>query len=357
MKTWKYITGTFLFLVVLLTGPSGEAFGILKIVATLPDYAAIAKEVGGDRVEVRHIAELNQDPHFVSPKPSYSLMLRDADLFVSTGLDLELWVPVVVDKSGNPLIREREKGYVSVSRGVHLLQKPEGAVTRAEGDIHIYGNPHIYTGPLNAVKIAENILIGLKKISPENAGYFTQRYEDFKERLYKALFGEELVALVGGEKLARLLEGGDLKNFLESEEMNTPVDGKPLKDRLGGWLAEAKPLFGQKIVCYHNSWIYFTTTFGLEIAGYIEPKPGIPPSAKHVSAVTELIEREGIKAVLVEKYFEESTPRKIEAKTGARMVRVTMDVGGEPGVDDYLTLVDTWIERLLEAMAVSDQRT
>jgi ABC-type Zn uptake system ZnuABC Zn-binding protein ZnuA len=350
MKTWKYVAGTFLFLAILLGGSPGDAFGKLKIVATLPDYAAIAKEVGGDLVEVRHIAELNQDPHFVSPKPSYSLMLREADLFVSTGLDLELWVPVVVDKSGNPAIREREEGYVSVSRGVNLLQKPQGTVTRAEGDIHIYGNPHIYTGPLNAVKIAENVLIGLKKISPENADYFTQRYHDFKERIYRALFGEELVDLVGGEKLSRIFEEGNLEDFLESEEMNTVVDGTPLRDRLGGWLAKAMPLVGQKIVCYHNSWIYFTTTFGLEIAGYVEPKPGIPPSAKHVRAITELIERERIKAVLVEKYFEESTPRKIEEKTGAKMVRVTMDVGGEPGVDDYVALVDFWIERLLAVM-------
>ncbi len=322
----------------------------IKVVASLPTYASIAKEVGGDLVEVDYIAELNQDAHFVSPKPSYALKVRDADLFITTGLDLELWVPAVIDKSGNPEVREGQKGYVSASRGLHLLQKPATGVTRAEGDVHLYGNPHIHTGPLNAVKIAENILIGLKKVSPENAGYFTERYEDFRERIYRALFGEELVRLFGGEKLARLLKAGKLFDFLQDDEVGRRVGGAPLMDRLGGWLRKAEPLRGKRILAYHKNWIYFTSTFGLTIVDYVEPKPGIPPSARHVSHIIDTIQKEGIKAMIVARYFEETTPRRIEARTGTKAVFVTLDVWGEPGVDDYFKLVDLWIDRLLEAL-------
>jgi zinc/manganese transport system substrate-binding protein len=328
--------------------PSGQA--PIRVVTTLPTYASIAREVGGDLVEVSHIAEVNQDAHFVSPKPSYSLMLRDADLFVTTGLDLELWVPVVMDKSGNPSIREGQKGYVSVSRGIALLQKPATGATRAEGDVHIYGNPHIHTGPLNAVKIAENIMIGLQKVSPGNADTFHERYEDFRDRVYRALFGDELVELFGGEKLARLFASGKFYSFLEDEHINQMVGGPPLTERLGGWLAKARPLRGKQIIAYHKNWIYFASTFGLKIADYVEPKPGIPPSARHVSNIIDLIETQGIKAMLVAKYFEETTPKRIEQKTGAKALFVTLDVGGAPGVDDYFSLVDSWLDPLIGAV-------
>ncbi len=343
----------FMILPVLLSPAGTDAAGNeppIRVVASLPTYASIAAEVGGDLVEVSHIAEVNQDAHFVSPKPSYSLMLREADLFVTTGLDLELWVPVVVDKSGNPSIREGQKGYVSVSRGVKMLQKPATGVTRAEGDVHLYGNPHIHTGPLNAVKIAENIMIGLKKISPGHTDTFGQRYEDFRDRIHRALFGDELVELFGGEKLARLLESGNFFSFLGDEKINRMAGGEPLTDRLGGWLAKAEPLRGTEIIAYHKNWIYFTTTFGVRIAGYVEPKPGIPPSARHVSSVIELIESRNIPAMLVAKYFEETTPKRIEERTGAKALFVTLDVGGEEGVDDYFSLIDFWLDSLLEGV-------
>jgi len=329
--------------------PVEGSSGVIKVVTTLPTYASIAKEVGGDLVSVDHIAEVNQDAHFVSPKPSYSLMLREADLFVTTGLDLELWVPVVIDKSGNANVREGQIGFVSASRGVRMLQKPATGVTRAEGDVHLFGNPHIHTGPLNAVKIAENIKIGLEKVSPENRDVFEKNFDNFKDRIYRSLFGNELVDIFGGEKMARLLESGKLFEFLEDSRMNRTVGGKPLSERLGGWMARAEPLRGKKIVTYHKNWIYFTSTFGLEIVDYVEPKPGIPPSARHVSHIIDLIRQQGIKAMIIAGYFEKTTPKMIEEKTGAKAVFLTMDVWGEEGVDDYFKLIDLWLDRLLEA--------
>ncbi len=334
---------------------SGSVSGAIKVVASLPTYASIAREVGGDLVEVANIAQPNQDAHFVSPKPSYSLMLRDADLFITTGLDLELWVPVVIDKSGNPDIREGRKGYVSASRGIKMLQKPAGGVSRAEGDVHIFGNPHIHTSPINAIQIASNILTGLKKVSPEGTDYFEGRFEDFRARIYDALFGEELVGLFGGEKLSRLVESGKLYDFLETERVNRMVGGKPLIERLGGWMGRARPFAGRKIICYHKNWVYFTSAFGLKVAGYVEPKPGIPPSAKHVSYITDLIQKEGIEAMIVAGYFERATPRKIEKKTGTKALFLTMDVGGEEDVTDYFTLIDSWFDKLTEAFEGQEQ--
>jgi ABC-type Zn uptake system ZnuABC Zn-binding protein ZnuA len=340
----------FLLMVLLLTAFARPMRATIRIVTSLPTFASIAKEVGGDLVEVDYIAEPNQDAHFVSPKPSYALKLREADLFVTTGLDLELWVPAVIDKSGNPNVREGQRGYVSASHGMNLLQKPETRVTRAEGDVHIYGNPHIHAGPLNAIQIAENILIGLKKVSAGNADFFQERYEIFKEKIYDSLFGKELVRLFGGEKLARLLRAGRFYEFLEGEKINQMVGDPPLVDRVGGWLSKGKPLHGKKIIAYHKNWIYFTTTFGLQIVDYVEPKPGIPPSAKHVSHIVDTIKEVGIQTMIVASYFEETTPKRIESRTGAKAVIVTMDVWGEPGVDDYFDLVDRWLDGLLEAM-------
>lgn len=347
MKETRLPLSALISAVILVAGLAPDAHGAIKIVTSLPTFASIAREVGGDLVEVDHIAEPNQDAHFVSPKPSYSLMLRDADLFVTTGLDLELWVPVVIDKSGNPDVREGGRGYVSASRGIKLLQKPRGQVSRAEGDVHIYGNPHIHTSPINAIKIARNILTGLKKVSPENADYFQNRYKIFESRIYNSLFGEELVGLFGGEKLARLLEAGKLFEFLEGEGVNDMVGGVPLIERLGGWMAKAKPFYGKKIIAYHKNWIYFTSIFGLTILDYVEPKPGIPPSARHVSHIIDLIEKEGVKVMIVAGYFDETTPKRIERKTGAKALILTMDVGGEEGVSDYFTLIDSWIDKLL----------
>jgi ABC-type Zn uptake system ZnuABC Zn-binding protein ZnuA len=323
----------------------------VKVVTTLPTYASIAREIGGDKVEVDHIAEPNQNPHFVQPKPSYALKLRNADLFVATGLDLELWVPPVIDKSGNPKVREGERGYVSVATGLRLLEVPETGTTRAEGDIHLFGNPHIGTGPLNTVGIARNICVGLSRVDPANAAFYKQRLEQFDDRLYRALFGDSLVDLIGGRKLATALSKGKLHTLLDDPRLNSLAGSPPLRERLGGWLRKAAPLRGKQIITYHKTWIYFTQTFGLEVVDNVEPKPGVPPSARRVSQLMDLIQNHEIEALIVASYFEKGTPAKIEAKTGAKAVTLTLDVYGEEGIDDYIALVDLWLDRLLEAYA------
>jgi ABC-type Zn uptake system ZnuABC Zn-binding protein ZnuA len=338
-----------LLTLLLLSAASGMASddAPLRVVATLPDYAWAAKEIGGDLVAVEAICRGDQDAHFVRPKPSYQASLRRADLFITTGLDLELWVPALLDAAGNSKVLEGKKGYVAAWPGLTLLEKP-ASLSRSEGDVHIYGNPHIHTDPLNMVLIARNILAGLEKIDPQNAVLYREREKRLEDRLHRRLFGDELVDLLGGDTLARLARSGKLIEFLEGKEYPRGT-GRKLESRLGGWMKQAEPLRGKSMIGYHKNWIYFTTRFGLTTAGFVEPKPGIPPTPRHVEEIINLIRDRGIRVILAANYFDPAKPEAIAAKTGARVAVVPMYSTGEPGVDDYERLIDTWLERLLEA--------
>src|SRR6185312_11347565 len=175
--------------------PRGPAAPPLRVVTSLTTYGSIAKEIVGDKGTVTSIAQGDEDPHFVQPKPSFVAVLRDADLFVTTGMDLELWVPALLDRAGNRKIMENGPGYVPAYRGIQLLEVPT-SLSRSEGDIHVDGNPHIHTDPLNGIIIARNILGGLKRISPDNADYFAGREQDFEKRVLEATMGQELVGIL-----------------------------------------------------------------------------------------------------------------------------------------------------------------
>ena len=337
-----------LVITVLALAVAGEkAEAVVKVVTTLQDYAAIARELGGERVEVQGIVPGNSDPHFIKPKPSYALMLRDADLLVSTGLDLELWLPVLENKAGNRRILEGTAGYVSAGQGIELLEKPV-SLSRALGDVHVYGNPHIHTSPLNARVIARNIATGLCKVDPEGCPEYQKNLEAFQSRLSEKLYGAELVKLLDIETLDALAARGALSSFLAEHG---------LTEKLGGWLGQAQPLRGQKLVTYHKNWAYFATLLGIQVVGYVEPKPGIPPSARHVAELIELIAAEKVPVLLCVNYFERSKPEAITQRTGVRLVWVPLSVGGEAGVDSYEALVDLWISRLTAALAEASNPT
>jgi len=344
----KKVTVTVLLLATVFLSWNTGAFAKdkLKVVGSIPDFAAVAKEIGGDLVEVASIAKGNQDPHFVLPKPSYALMLRDADLFITTGLDLELWAPTLIDKARNPKIVEGAVGYVAASAGLKLLEVPTRGVDRSAGDIHLYGNPHIQTSPINIKKVAENILIGLQKVDPEHADFYQRRYERFVARIDSAMYGPELVQLIGSQTLDQMTINGTLIDFLKTQE----IDGQKLIDKLGGWLKAGLPFRGEKIISYHKNWEYFCRDFGLQIVDFVEPKPGIPPTAKHVKKVIDEIKQYNIRLMLVANYFEKHTPKKIEARTGVKAVFLPISVGGEPGVNTVFDLYDLWIRRINEAL-------
>jgi ABC-type Zn uptake system ZnuABC Zn-binding protein ZnuA len=332
-----------LAIAVSLTVPATSA-ATIKVVTSVQDYAAIARDIGRDRVVVEAIVAGNANAHFVKPKPSYAMMLRDADLFVSTGLDLELWAPVLVNKAGNRNIVDGADGYVSASQGLELMEKP-ASMDRSAGDVHVYGNPHITTSPLNITVIARNIATGLCKVDPEGCDAYKLNLDDFNARLSRRLYGDRLLELLGTDTLDPLARSGRLVPFLEEHGM---------LEELGGWLGEAIPLRGQKLVCYHKNWIYFTTLFGLTVVDYVEPKPGIPPTARHVAELVQRIEDEDIRVLLTANYFERRKPELIAERTGIVPVVVPMYVQGEPGIETYFDLVDLWVGRLRAAFSETE---
>jgi zinc/manganese transport system substrate-binding protein len=278
----------------------------LKIVTTTEDLASLTREVGGDRVEVNAIGKGYQDPHFIEPKPSFLLLLKNADLLEVVGLELEIgWLPPLLDQSRNSNIRPGAPGYLDVSQGVEILDRPTGAVNRSMGDVHPSGNPHYWLDPANGVRIAIQIRNRLAQLRPADAAYFDQRLNAFKLRINEA------------------------------------------NKR---WLAALAPYKGAKIVTYHSSWPNFTRHFGLDVVGFVEPKPGIPPSPSHTLELINLMKEQKVRVILMEPYFDQKTPEFIAQKTGAKVVVMYPSVGGAPGVDDYLKVFDRDVADLLKAL-------
>ena len=338
---------------VLLTGV-GElvAQEKVKVVATLPTYAAIALEVTGELAEVMAIARGDEDPHFVNPRPSFAAAVGSADLFLVTGLDLELWVPTIIDRARNAQVVEGAPGNVAAYSSVTLLQVPQD-VSRIGGDVHVFGNPHIHTDPVNGIIIARNILAGLNRVDPGNREAYEANYRRFEDRVLRRTFGDEFVEMLGGaDVVLQLARNYELWDFASSQQ----VGGKPLTDYLGGWMAEAAPFRGQRMACYHKNWAYFSERFRIPCALYIEPKPGIPPSPGHLNNVINTMSDESIEVLFAANYFSHRQVERVAERTGARAVIVPEHVDGAEGVDDYFKLVDSWVSGLAEAFLALDRR-
>jgi zinc/manganese transport system substrate-binding protein len=288
-----------------VVSPAGAAAKKLNVVAATEDMAALAREVGGDRIGVDSIAKGYQDPHFVEAKPSFLLKLRQADLLIGVGLQLEIgWLPPLITQSGNPRIQAGAPGFLDASQFCEIQEISPGAVTRAEGDVHPLGNPHYWLDPENGRRAARGIANKLAELDPGNAAYFQQRFQDFDKRLSAA------------------------------EQK---------------WDAAMKPYRGQKVVTYHRSFTSFARHFGLVVIGYVEPRPGIPPTPRHTIELIQLIKRENCKVVLVEPYFDLKTPQAIGRETGAQVIVYLPSVGGEKQVTTYLDLFDYDIGLIIKA--------
>ena len=281
----------------------------LKIVTTLPDLAYIAEEIGGDKVEVFAIARGYQDPHFVDAKPSFVLKLKDADMFVQVGLDLEVgWVPPLLETSRNRDINYGGKGYVDASQGIDLLQIPQTASgdLRAHGDIHIFGNPHYWLDPRNGKQIAQNIYNKMIVLRPEQAAYFERNLHDFSMRIDSAV-----------------------------QE----------------WQNKLSPYKGAPIIAYHNSWPYFEERFGLKVIAFIEPKPGIPPTPPHLTQVIKTMQEEKMKLIFVEPYLNWRTAETVARQTGATAVLVAQFPGGVKGTKGgYIPLLDHLVNTVAKGL-------
>ena len=318
--------------------------GPLQVVATLPDYGDFVKAIGGDLVEVETIVQGRQDPHHVRPKPSFHRILRNADVLIATGLDLEMWLPTVIDRSGNRNIRSGEKGFVAVSHNMELVEKPDNP-SQIMGDVHVEGNPHFTCSPLCMRKVAENITTGLVKNDPVNKEFYEANPKDIQAKIDTRLFGEDLVGLLGGDLLCRLARQNKLVDFLNKNKLG----GKPAIDKLGGWMKQLLPMRGKQIVVYHKNWSYFVDLFGIQVPATIEPKPGIPPSAKDIVTLTERMKDADIRIVFAANYFDQKRARSVGEKVGAEVVIVPLFVNGSSEAKDYFSLVDIWVNGLLSA--------
>ncbi|UCC83403.1 MAG: zinc ABC transporter substrate-binding protein [Gemmatimonadota bacterium] len=328
-----------------------EAQEKLQIVTTLPTYAAIARELTGELADVRAIARGDEDPHFVNPRPSFAALVGDADIFVATGLDLELWVPAVIDRARNPQVVEGGRGHVVAYSGITLLDVPQN-VSRTGGDVHVFGNPHIHTDPVNAIIIARNILATLMSLDPGNAATYEANARDFEDRVMRRTFGDQLVGMLGGETILRLARNYEFWDFATSQS----YQGRPLTEFLGGWLAEAAPFRDRRMACYHKNWQYFSARFRIECAIYVEPKPGIPPSPGHLGEVVEFMRDELVGVLFAANYFSRTQVERVASRTDARAVIVPEHVEGSEGVDTYFDLIDGWVSALSEAFLALDSR-
>ena len=295
-----------MFIAILAVAANTFAADKLKVVTATEDLASITREVGGDRVDVTSIGRGYQDPHFIEPKPSFLLLLRNADLLEVVGLELEIgWLPPLLDQSRNNRIRPGQPGYLDVSQGVEILDRPTVTVNRSMGDVHPLGNPHYWLDPANAVRMAIQVQRKLAELRPADAAHFDQRLNDFKIRM---------------------------------------------NDANKRWLTLMAPFRGAKIITYHPSWPNFTRHFGLNVAGTVEPKPGIPPSPSHTLDLINLIKAQNIKIIVMEPYFDRKTPNFIGEKTGAQVVVLYPSVGGKPELTDYFKLFDYDLNELTKAL-------
>lgn len=294
-----------LLLGLLFIAVSSSYAGKLNIVATTSDLASIAKEIAGDLAKVDTICTGNQDPHHLQARPKYIMMARNADLWIRTGMDLEVgWEMPVIDGSRNRNIRPGQPGHLDASEHVHKLEIPDaGLLTRAMGDVHAQGNPHYLTDPENAKHVAGDIAERLAQLDPEHAELYRANAKAFQDKID-----------------ARMVE----------------------------WRQKMEPLKGKSIITYHKSWIYFADRFGLEIVAELEPKPGVPPSPAHLVNLVGMAKSRQVGIILQEPWYSAKAAKRVAEQSGARVVLAPIFVGGDPAATDYCSLIDLIVKRLSE---------
>jgi len=314
----------------------------LQVVTTTSDLASIAQAVAGDAAVVTSIATGTQDPHFLQAKPSYIMRARNAQLWIRVGMELEIgWETPVLDGARNPRIREGAAGHLDASRDIVRLDVPTQRVTRAMGDVHPSGNPHYWLDPLNGRIVVQTVCDRLCELAPARAELFRRNLASFVTELDRKMFGQELVGQVGGNRLwALLLDGG----------LDADLAASGLAGRAGGWYAALRPHRGKPIVTYHRSWNYFTKRFGLDIAAELEPKPSIPPGARHLASVVETVKARNARVVLIEPFYSRRSADFVAGRAGATVVVCANSVGGQTEARDYLSLIDLIVKRLSEAL-------
>ncbi len=285
-----------------------RASAALHVVATTPEYGAIASVIGGDRVVVTNLAKATEDPHFVDAKPSHIVTLNRAALLIEGGADLEAgWLPPLLDGARNASIALGAPGHLRASEGIQLLDVPS-VLDRSQGDVHAAGNPHFMMDPANAGIVAGHITKVLCAMDMPSCPTYKTNLQAFTAKL----------------------------------------DGK-----IADWAAALAPFKGTPIVTYHPTWKYFAARFGLVSDLYLEPKPGIPPSPPHLAEVMKKMNEGKIRVVLVEPFQSRKTAEAVADRTGATVVDVCQFPGGLPGTaNDYIALIDADVKAIVAGLAV-----
>jgi zinc/manganese transport system substrate-binding protein len=286
---------------------AAPALADLKVATSLTDLASVAQYVGGKHVTAQSLCRGYEDPHFVPAKPSLMKAIQHADVFVSTGLELDGgWLPLVLPGSRNPKIQPGTKGFVDASQGVQVLEKPVGTVSRAEGDIHPLGNPHYYLDPKALEIVADHLAEVFSRLDPANAADYAANAKSFDEKMDSSL-----------EKWEKVME----------------------------------PYKGTGIVTYHKNFIYFIDRFGLKEFGNVEPKPGIPPTPRHIAELAEAMKQSGVKVVVYGPYYKADASNEVAKRAGGTAVEVATEVGGLPGTDDVFSKFDALVASLSGALS------
>jgi len=284
-----------------------SASAAVHVVATTPEYGAIAAAIGGDKITVTNLAKPTEDPHFVDAKPSHIVTLNRADILIEGGADLEVgWLPPLLEGARNPKIATGTPGHVRASEGIQLMDVPS-VLDRSQGDVHAAGNPHFMMDPVDARVVAGHIAETLCTVDAASCAVYKANLAAFDARL----------------------------------------DAK-----LAEWTAALAPFKGTPIVTYHPTWKYFAARFGLVSELYLEPKPGIPPSPPHLAEVIQKMTADHIRVILVEPFQSRKTAEAVADRTGATVVDVCQFPGGLPGTkDDYLALMDADVKAIVAGLS------
>ena len=278
----------------------------LNVIATTPDFGALAQEIGGDQVEVTTLARPTEDPHFVDAKPNFFVKLNRADALIEGGAELEIgWLPPLLEGARNSKLAAGAPGHIAGNQGVQLLEVPV-TLDRSKGDIHAAGNPHYLMDPANAKIVAAHICESFCQLDAASCG------------TYRA----------------------NLKKFTDQLEV-----------KLAEWQRLLAPFKGRRVVAYHNSWHYFSERFGVKVDLFLEPKPGIPPTPTHLAAVIGKMKEEKIRVIFVEPFLNRKTAETVARSTGATILDVCQFPNGVKGTDGYVPLMDHIVRSLAGALA------
>lgn len=351
LKKCVFMFLIFLTLVLTLCGQARAETSPLQVCVTTPDLASLVREVGGDRVAITVFAKPTEDPHFVEAKPGFIKALNGCDLYVQTGLELELgWAPVLLENARNGGILPGSAGFLDASTAIAPLEIPTQPVDRSMGDVHPRGNPHYLLDPLNGLKVAGLIRDKLSELQPADQDYFSGHHQDFAQRLGRSFIGEQLAAkysLIDIEKLALLFEHGKLRAYLEGQNETA---------LLGGWLGLMQAHAGVKAVDDHNLWPYFAHRFGVRILGHLEPKPGVPPTTRHLQSIIAEMRAEDVPVIITAPYYDPRHARFVMEQTGAVAAPLANQPGSRTGTDDYLDLIDYNVREMAKAIQTSRDR-